>query len=153
LCYHRELKRGSQLAPCAASAGTFPPVRRSVSGDGILARSGTVPAKAMRCNARLAFVLWGRRGEERTAACGLESERHVRRYVPNMPEGPCSNSEKTWWQNPANRKSTRERISFGSRRAGPKIEKPNFGTWLNKSCAMRTRVRRYAPLTRCNAVE
>ena len=41
-----------------ASAGTFLTVRRSVTGDGIHARSGTVPAKAMRCNARLAFVLW-----------------------------------------------------------------------------------------------
>ena len=38
--------------------GTFLPVRGSVTGDGILARSGTVPAKAMRCNARMAFVLW-----------------------------------------------------------------------------------------------
>ena len=79
--------RWLQVALCAASAGTFPPVRRSVTGDGIFARSGTVPAKAMRCNARLAFVLWGRLGEERKAACGLESEWHVRRYVPNMPEG------------------------------------------------------------------
>ena len=41
----------------------------------------------MRCNARMASVLWGRLGEERTAGCGLESEWHVRRYVPNMPEG------------------------------------------------------------------
>ena len=41
-----------------ASAGTFRPVRGYVSGDGIFARSGTVPAKAMRCNARMAFVLW-----------------------------------------------------------------------------------------------
>jgi hypothetical protein len=54
--------------------GTFPPVRSSITGDGILARSGTVSAKAMRCNARLAFVLWGGLGEERTASCGLERQ-------------------------------------------------------------------------------
>src|SRR6185503_18406371 len=57
--------RWLQVALCAASAGTFPPVRRYVTGDGILARSGTVPTKAMRCNARLAFVLWGSLGLER----------------------------------------------------------------------------------------
>ena len=28
----------------------------------------------------------------------------------------------------------------------------NFGTWLNKSCAMRTNPRQRAPLTRCNAI-
>jgi hypothetical protein len=56
-----------ELITAPASAGTFPPLRRSVTGDGILARSGTVPAMAMRCNARLAFVLWGIHGEERAA--------------------------------------------------------------------------------------
>ena len=56
-----------------ASAGTFLPVRSSVTGDGILARSGTVPAEAMRCNARVAFVLCGSLSEELTASCGLES--------------------------------------------------------------------------------
>jgi len=39
--------------------GTFLPARGYVSGDGIFARSGTVSAKAMRCNARMAFVLCG----------------------------------------------------------------------------------------------
>ena len=29
----------------------------------------------------------------------------------------------------------------------------NFGTWLNKSCAMRTNPRQRAPLTRCNAID
>jgi hypothetical protein len=61
--------------------------------------------------------------------------------------------ENTSWLNPANRKSTRERISFGSKRVGPKVVKLNFGTWPNRSCATRTKVRRHAPLTRCNAVE
>ena len=55
------------------------------------------------------------------------------------------------WLNPAKRKSGRERISFGSKRVGPKVEKMNFGAWLNKSCATRTKVRRHAPLTRFNA--
>ena len=50
------------------SVGTFLPVRGYVTGDGILARSGTVSAKAMRCNARLAFVLSGSLGEEPTAS-------------------------------------------------------------------------------------
>ena len=63
------------------------------------------------------------------------------------------NSEKTSWLNPANRKSTLERISFGSKPVGPKVAKLNFGTWLNKSCATRTRGRRHAPLTHCNAAE
>src|SRR6185369_9133489 len=35
----------------------------------------------------------------------------------------------------------------------PKIGKMNFGTWLNKSCAMRTNLRQRAPLTRCNAID
>ena len=65
--------------------GTFLPVRGSVTGDGILARSGTVPAKAMRCNARLAFVLRDSLGEELTASCGLESERPVSRLVWHGP--------------------------------------------------------------------
>jgi len=37
--------------------------------------------------------------------------------------------------------------------ADPKIGKLNFGTWLNKNCATRTKLRRHAPLTRCNAIE
>ena len=58
----------SQDYHSSASAGTFLPVRGSVTGDGILARSGTVSAKAMRCNARLAFVLSGSLREEPTAS-------------------------------------------------------------------------------------
>jgi hypothetical protein len=73
--------RPVRIITAPASAGTFLPVRGSVAGDGILARSGTVPAKAMRCNARLAFVLWGSLSEELTASCGLESERSISRLV------------------------------------------------------------------------
>jgi hypothetical protein len=47
--------------------GTSHPVRDYLSGDGIFARSGTVPAKAMRCNARMAFVLWAILPEELAA--------------------------------------------------------------------------------------
>ena len=36
------------------------------------ARSGTVAAKAMRCNARMAFVLWASLPEELAASCGLD---------------------------------------------------------------------------------
>jgi hypothetical protein len=64
--------RVANVAP--ASAGTFRPVRGYVSGDGIFARSGTVPAKAMRCNARMAFVFGASLSEEPTTSCGLESE-------------------------------------------------------------------------------
>jgi hypothetical protein len=57
----------SEFITTPASAGTFLPVRGYVSGDGIHARSGTVPTKAMRCNARVAFVLCGSLNEEPTA--------------------------------------------------------------------------------------
>ena len=45
----------SLLVRIIGATGTFLPARGSVTGDGILARSGTVPAKAMRCNARVAL--------------------------------------------------------------------------------------------------
>ena len=127
----------------------------------MLARSGTVPTKAMRCNARLAFVLSGvsARNQRLHADLNPKGQSPSGQHGPasksptRLKGGPCSNSEKTQWLNPANRKSGRERIGFGSKRVGPKVEKTSFGTWLNKSCATRTRVRRHAPLTRCNAVE
>ena len=62
----------SLLVRIIGATGTFPPVRGSVTGDGILARSGTVPAKAMRCNARMAFVLWASLPEELAASCKLD---------------------------------------------------------------------------------
>jgi hypothetical protein len=51
------LSKVSLVRQANSLAGTFLPDRGYVSGDGIFARSGTVPAKAMRCNARMAFVL------------------------------------------------------------------------------------------------
>src|SRR3981081_3420476 len=111
----------------------------------------------MRCNARLAFVLWGI-GEELVASCGLESERPVSKLVWHGPAGKSltglkggagCNSGQRWVLRPAHVKSTRSRISLWSKRGDPKIEKLNFGTWLNKNCATRTKLRRHAPLTRC----
>jgi hypothetical protein len=47
-------------------------IRRYFSGDGIFARSGTVSAETVRCNARLALVLRGSLSEELAASRGLE---------------------------------------------------------------------------------
>jgi len=154
LCNHRELKCGgcrSLFAPRRPERfrrfGVLLPETESSRGAG--------QSRLRPCGVTPAWPL----------SCGAVSARNERPHVdlnpsgtsagtsPTCPKGPCSNSEKTWWLNPANGKSTRERISFGSKRAGPKIEKPNFGTWLNKSCVMRTKARRHAPLIRCNTRE
>jgi hypothetical protein len=61
----------SLLVRIIGATGMFLPARGSVTGDGILARSGTIPTKAMRCNAR-GFCLAGSLGEELAASCEFE---------------------------------------------------------------------------------
>jgi hypothetical protein len=58
-----------------ALAGTFLPASGSINGDGISARSGTVPTEAMRCKARMAFVLWATRNQQRDIDLNLQKGR------------------------------------------------------------------------------
>ena len=54
---------------------------------------------------------------------------------------------------PSKRKSKRERTNFGSKLAGPKIGKLNFGGWRNRSCAIKTNPRQPAPLIRYKPID
>ena len=67
---------GAVIVSLTALSGYFVDASRGEAARFLgreLARSGTIPAKAMRYNARMACVLWASLPEELAASCGLES--------------------------------------------------------------------------------
>ena len=75
------------------------------------------------------------------------------RIDPAEPEKGLFQPGEPQCRNQAKRKSKRERTNFGSKLAGPKIGKLNFGGWRNRSCAIETNPRQPAPLIRYKPIE